>query len=946
MIRLWQRLLLAGAALVALFALVGFFVAPPIVKARLLREMSRRLGRPVSVGKVGVNPFELSLSIRDLKIQDKDGKPFASWDRGEFNYRFTSVLSRNFVFDSLTFEAPYARFVINEDGSLNIDDLLKIFRAAPAKASSGPPPVWRFEAVRVHGARVGFTDRQRTPDFESTVGPFELSLDRFSTAAGSESPYGFEGRTESGETFSWSGRIASDPLRSSGELSLAGVTLPKYRAYYQTGRPFRVLEGKVSLKARYEAVWTATEKVLRVMGADLALTDAVIGRPEVEAPDITVRSLTVTGADADLLTHAAKIDAITLEGGRVLLQHDPARGGVNLHQMIRPFVEAPAAPSSASPSAAPPAPFSVGTLAISGMEVAAEDLEPSRPFKVVAQDVALTVRGIDNRPGTMCPATLSARIGDAGRVDVRGAFAADFHHGDLDVEVESVDIRPTDSYLDPYAKVRIASGSIGAKGHVKFDLPDEGAMGFAYDGDLRVDDLALVHADTAEGLLELKRFRMAPMQVRLNPASASIGEVTIASPRLRLRVAPDRTIDVTRALVTPPAPEARTEASPLPRVTIATVRLDDGAIRVDDRSVDPHVSLSLARFSGTVKGISTDDLARAEVDLTGKLENVAPVSVRGQINPIARKDFTDLKMNVSGFDLLIFSPYSGKYLGYGIGKGKMAADLSYKISERRFTSSNVFTIDQFELGPKVESPDAMRLPMKLAVAVLRDRDGQIVLDVPAEGSVDDPEFRLGRVIVRAIVNVLTKVVTSPFRLLANAFGGKDENVEYQEFSPGSAALTEPERRKLDVIARSMQERPELSLDIEGGVEPEGDTEALFAARLGALVRTAKWKASDVASPDAVTVGPEEYAIWLRAAYDARFPVPEEVAPTADEMEAKLKTTMTVTPDDLHELAAERGKTVRDYLIETGQVPPERLFLIEAVAKPDRQPAPRVWLALK
>jgi hypothetical protein len=303
-------------------------------------------------------------------------------------------------------------------------------------------------------------------------------------------------------------------------------------------------------------------------------------------------------------------------------------------------------------------------------------------------------------------------------------------------------------------------------------------------------------------------------------------------------------------------------------------------------------------------------------------------------------------MSVSGFDLLIFSPYSGKYLGYGIGKGKMAADLSYKISERRFTSSNVFTIDQFELGPKVESPDAMRLPMKLAVAVLRDRDGQIVLDVPAEGSVDDPEFRLGRVIVRAIVNVLTKVVTSPFRLLANAFGGKDENVEYQEFSPGSAALTEPERRKLDVIARSMQERPELSLDIEGGVEPEGDTEALFAARLGALVRTAKWKASDVASPDAVTVGPEEYAIWLRAAYDARFPVPEEVAPTADEMEAKLKTTMTVTPDDLHELAAERGKTVRDYLIETGQVPPERLFLIEAVAKPDRQPAPRVWLALK
>src|SRR5262245_29610256 len=192
---LWKKLLLAAAALVAAFALLGFFVAPPLVKARLLREMSKRLNREVSVGKVSVNPFELSVAIRDLKIQDKDGKPFASWDRAEFNYRFTSLLSHDFVFDALAFEAPYARFVINEDGSLNIDDLLRIFRATPEGTSHGPPAAWRFEQVRVTGARVGFTDRQRSPIFETTVGPFELRLDRFSTKTNSEAPYRSEEHT-------------------------------------------------------------------------------------------------------------------------------------------------------------------------------------------------------------------------------------------------------------------------------------------------------------------------------------------------------------------------------------------------------------------------------------------------------------------------------------------------------------------------------------------------------------------------------------------------------------------------------------------------------------------------------------------------------------------------------------------------------------------------------
>ena len=952
---LWKKLLIAGAALAAAFALVGFFVAPPFVKARLLRELTKRLNREVSVGAVSVNPFELSVAIRDLKIQDKDGKPFASWDRGEFNYRFTSLLSHDYVFDSLTFDAPYARFVINEDGSLNVDDLLRIFRATPTE-TSGPPSAWRFEAVRVSGARVGFTDRQRSPVFETTVGPFELRLDRFSTKANSEAPYGFEGKTESGEAFSWHGQITSNPLRSSGEFALSGITLPKYRPYYQTGRPFRVLEGTIALKAAYDAVWTDKEHVLRVHGADLALTNALIGRPEVDEPDITVKSLTITGADADLLTYAAKIDAITLDGGHILIQNDPAHGGVNLHQMLRPFLETPPAPPGTAPAVpSPPAPFSVGTLTVKNVTVDAADLTPARPFKVQAHDVALEVKGLDNKPGVVCPTSISAKFGDAGTVNVMGTFASDFHHGDLDVEVKDVDMRPTDSYFDPFARVRLASGTVGAKGHVAFDRPDVGDMHFAYKGDLRLYDVAVIGADGGQPLFKMAGLKIAPAEVHLNPTSAKIGEVSVRGPRLAVGVLPDKTIDLAKVLVAPDGSEAAPPASkpeaetPLPPVTIDTLRVDDGTIRIDDRSLEPNVAMTLSKIAGTVKGISTQALDRANVDISALWDGVAPVKMVGQINPIARKDFTDLTMKIDGVDLVAFSPYSGKYVGYGIGKGKMGADLSYKIAERKFTSENVFTIDQFELGPKVESPDAMHLPMKLAVAVLRDKNGQIVLDVPAEGSVDDPDFHYGKVVMRAIVNVLTKIVTSPFRLLANAFGGgKTENIEFQVFAPGSAVLEDSEKAKLGIVAKSMQERPELSLSIDGDADPAADAGALAKSRVAAMVRTAKWKGTGAASPDSVTVAADEYPRWLQAAYDAAFPpaaAPPAAPLTADEMEAKLASQKPVTPDDLRELAADRSRAVRDYLAATGQIDAARLFLSEE-SKPDRPPASRVWLDLK
>jgi hypothetical protein len=943
--RLGPRLLIAGVGLFLLFVVGGFLLGPPIVKARLLREMSKRLGREVSVGSVRVNPLELSARIRDLSVKDLDGAVFASWKEAYVNYRFTSFLSRNFYFDGLSLREPYARFVIEKSGALNFDDLLRIVREAP-KDTTREPATWNFEKMSVDGARIGFTDRMRTPVFESTLGPFRFELDRFSTSPSSESPYSFRGATESGESFSWSGRIMSDPPRSSGTLSIEGIRLPKYKPYYETNRPFQVRDGTIDVSGSYDAAWTDTEKKLLVQDARLVLLDAKIARPGATDPDIEVAKLTVEDADVDALALTASIGRIALEGGHVVIRHD-RDNTVNLYEMIRPFVEgAPAETPTTKAAGTPPAQprVQIGTLSVSNVAVDAEDLVPERPFKVRADDVALTMTGIDTAArDARCPVTLSARFGAEGRVETKGTFSPDFHAGDLDVEVHDVDIQPTDTYVAPVADVRIASGKVAAKGHVTYEMPPDRELEFHYAGELGVRDVAILHGVTAAELARVAVVKIAPMDVKLNPMRIGIGEIAVGAPQLLVEVAPDRSINLVQALATKtgsPAPPTSASAD-LPDLAIDTLRLQNGGIRITDRSIEPAVTTSIRKIDGTIKGISSKELARANVDIKAMFEGVAPVAMTGQINPIARKDFTDLVVTVKGIDLPPFSPYSGKYVGWTLARGKMGADLKYKISERRFKSENVFTVDQFQLGDKVESPDAIKIPMKLAVAVLRDRNGQIVLDVPAEGSVDDPEFRLGRVIVRAIVNVLTKIVTSPFRLLANAFGGKDENIDFQEFAPGAAELAPAEREKLDVVAKSLAERPELSLDVVGAVDPATDGGALKKARLSGLV-TAQKKLWD---PTASAVSVDEYAKWLRAAYLARFP--EGVAPEAtSEMEAKLLETITIGADDFRELAGDRARSVRDYLTTTGGVPAERVFLAEATEKEGRPPACRAWLELK
>jgi hypothetical protein len=343
-------------------------------------------------------------------------------------------------------------------------------------------------------------------------------------------------------------------------------------------------------------------------------------------------------------------------------------------------------------------------------------------------------------------------------------------------------------------------------------------------------------------------------------------------------------------------------------------------------------------------------LARADVLLEGKVNKYAPVKIAGQINPLSKDLYTDLALFLKNIELSTFTPYSGKFAGYAINKGKLSLDLKYKLSENLLVGENEIFMDQFTFGERIDSPDATTLPVRLAVALLRDREGRIDIDLPVQGDLNDPEFSYGRIVVNALVNLITKIVSSPFDMLAGLIGGDGEGLSFVDFEFGSAALGTEQIRKLEQLAKGLHERPALRLEIKGVADTEHDRVALAEAELLSQLKRAKLKelgAAELPVPartEDILLSDDDHARLITQAYADRFGEhpstlfeiePETSEPPRIEPEVliagakqRLIEKMAVDETSLRRLAQERARQIKDHLIRKGEIPNERVFMVE------------------
>jgi hypothetical protein len=1019
-----------SAGLLLFYTLFGFFILPLIVRAVAVKQLSQQLDRPVSIQKVKINPYTLSATIRGLLISDPDGQPFLSWDEVYANFQLLSFVTKPWVFKEVSTSAPYVRVEVRKDYRLNFSDLIDKFSKAPEKKEPSKPTALRVELLRIRGAKASFTDLTPREPFRRVIGPLEVTLTHFHTDPNNKNPYSFAGTTDSGERFSWSGHFYLDPIRSEGEISLDGISLPKYAPLYQDLVRFDIRDGTINLRSTYRVVKSAATNIVSVTNTSFRLDSFKLAERNSETNVAELSSLLVSRMSADVSTRSAAIGHIRIDGGRLMLQRNKD-ASINMLELTQPADTATNAPggillllqsvTNAFAMLLQSTNLWTGTIheiVATNCALHASDLVNSRPVDLSLDNIWFAAKDISNLPGREMTATLSLNWETNGaiRTDIKAGLSP--QHAEVNLALENLTLRPLDPYLEPKVNVLILNSKLGMTGAIRLTRTNESLPEVTFHGDVQLDDFSSIDGLLTEDLVKWGKLRVSGIAANLNPPVIDIREISIDGVSARLIIDTNSHINVMAALrldktnapaepVKPPpgrkpmallATLAKTNASSstLPaRVSVASIFFTNTDLQFTDRSLRPNVDLTINNLSGSVAGVSSDELQRADVNLRGTVEKTGPVEITGKLNPLNQKQPTELKISVKNVDLHPAGPYAGKFAGYRLNKGKLSMDLDYHIEAGKIKSQNIITVDQLMLGEKVESPDALKLPIRLAVAILKDRNGKIQLDVPIEGSLDDPQFRLGKVIRMAILNVLTKIVTSPFAALGAIFGGKGEEISFQEFSPGATELLPASIEKLDALVKGLYERPGLQVEVEGSIDPEADRAGLQRQKLLREFQLKKWKSLRRAeqarvSPDQVQLSPEDIDEFTKAAYTVAFspqavaaraannpntaPAPASVRPepakaepdatakgatalvrkteivavggTGGDLEGQLLQTIEITSDDFDRLAADRAKRVKDYIIEKGQVETERIFLGQSGTTGVTSKGSRVYLHLR
>lgn len=911
----FRRRLLYAAAFLLLFTLVGFFLLPVILKSQIEKRLSAQLGRTVTVEKVRVNPYTLALTLENFLIREADGSSrFVGWRRLYVNVDLLAPIWREWTVNQVVLEGFEASVAVKADASMNFSDIL--VRLAPpnaAPAPSAPEPAKSAPGRPVHvgrvsiiDARLAFSDASTRQPFHTALGPVTFALSNFRTLGAEGAPYSFEAVSDTGERFSWNGTLQAEPVKSGGRFSVENVALPKYAPYYAHATRADFSSGTVSVQGTYEISLEKDRRVLALRDGAVQVRNLTFEERATKQKAFELPSLDVTGIQADAVALKAAIHSVTLSGGQVHVRREKD-GAINLLAMLQPdgpaqpspsptAVASPPSPSaSPAPGAASPKPeVTLGELTLKGFRIEISDLAAPRPANLALSDVAVSLKSLTLADGAEMPVSVSAGWAPQGTLRIGGVVGISPVKADLAIDVAGLELLPVSPYLEQFVNARLTEGAVTMGLKLQASLPPGKGPVATVAGDIQVDKFGLVDGAQNGELAGFRGFALHGLRAGTSPElSIALDEVVVDAPYARAVMNADKTLNLaaiartspnaaasapnpTPAPTVPPTSAPSTPASPPPKIDVAKVVIRDGDFRFTDRSVEPNVSTALNQFGGTISGLSSTNPAKADLALKGMVDGSGPVSIVGKVDPLGAAKFVDLKVDFKNVDLLPLSPYSGKFAGYELARGKLVLDVKAKVDGPAIEMANVITLNQFTFGSAVKSPDATSLPVRLGVALLKDLDGKIVIDVPVQGRTDDPSFKVGRVVLRVVVNLLTKAAVSPFALLGSAFGGGGDELAFQEFAPGSSTLNPAEIKKLETMTKALTNRPGLGVDLQGSYDAAADTFALRRVKLTELVRRTVWEEKrqtdpNLPPPDRLMVTPEESAATVKKLFEAKFP---------------------------------------------------------------------------
>lgn len=927
-------------------------------------------------------------SLNDLQLSHPADGTVVSLGKLEFDMERFSLGDNELTLNRVTFDQPYVKLIRNEDNSLNWVKYFPDFGKQPEPATEQPadepaaPFKLNAQNVAIQKGTLEWVDKAVPGGFTRVLEPLDVTTTDFSTAA--DQPLNYEITVGDMERFSARGQASINPLMARGVVEASGVDIPTYKPYLHV-LPLEVGSGTVELTAGFQAFDTPEGRNAMVDNATSVVRDLALFQPGDKEPSIGFKELAVKGVSLDLASRTVVVNEVDLDqpSVRVIRRKD---GKIDLAETIAASVRQDEATRQAEPADEPAAeteaPASTGeqetaaqpwTATVNRVRLTEgtarfSDLSFRRRADFALSKLRVNLDNISTRPGSVAAYDVSTRWGGGGTLAASGDVTLDTLASQGKIALRKVGLKPLDPFLIEFSELLLGGGAVSSD--LKYDFSGINDINYSVDGDFSLNDFKLMDDKGKGEFSGIDEFKLTGISFANEPFRLAVKEVSLDGPRAVVAFDQNGRMNIKRLFRIPDAPseadadkgakEAKTatpaketakEASAkeaLPEeekepffkaIDIGKVTLRNGRVSYADASLKPPFRTSMTDMTLDLTDIAQTPEARPKLDFSAKL-GPAPLTVTGVANPVVKPIYTDLAINLDSAEMVPLSSYTIKYLAYPVEKGRLHTNVSFKTENNELIANNRLFIEQLVLGPKDNRPDAPSIPVKFGLALLQDSNGDMQLNLPIRGQLDDPDFHIGGIIFQTIANLFIKALASPFSLIGSMFGSGEE-LDYVVFRPGRSDLDAEASKKLDTMVTAMQDRPKLRLEVDGVVDPDKDAKALLEISFNNKLKQVKYddlsrKEQAETTVAEVSITPEEYEDVLFEVYKEE-PDPEGVRPTTlfiterqpvEFMEQFVKERITVTRQDLDELARRRAATVKEYISFAAPLLAVRIYLLD------------------
>lgn len=938
----WRKTLVIIAILVGLYAALGFLAVPAIVQWQLPKQVAQHTTAQASIDSVAFNPFTFDFRASGFTMTSTQGQTLVRFKKLDVNFDPLRMVQGALAFSRIHLVDPYVNAVINKRGRMNFTTLVRPDNSSAEKTKENHElPTIVVDNLAVTGGHVAYSDLSHSRNFHLALKSVDFHLQDFSTRPKTNGAYHFNATLGDGQSLTWQGKIGVSPLRSRGRIRIQGLHLAQLWPYIANRFKVTLERGTLGVRAHYTARMGTDGFQLKINNGSVRLDSLALVKESGSKPLIAVPELKVEGIDFNLQKRRVTIDSVTTQGGRIKATLTKNHQ-INLARLLMPkATSSKPAPTASKTKSTKPFAITVNSVTVNDYGVAFTDASGPEPVVLHLKPIDIAVTGYSSTNDK--PIQISADVGlNGGVLHVDGPVSLDPLGVQLNLKLEHLQLAPFQPYVSRYANLAIKKGTLGVNGRVSYHA-GKTAPDIGFNGRVSIHDLKV--GDTAHGkpFVRLGELTVKGIQYASQPASLTVEHVILDKPFVRLVVNPDHTTNISAILATGNANKqpsksqdahATADGGMLLPVSVSKITIKHGHLDFTDLSMKPDVSIGIEKLHGSVQHFSTQPGNPAVVDLQGEVGPYAPVSIKGTINPLAKSLSADIGLQIQNLGLTAFSPYSAKFAGYRIKKGKVDLTLHYTIHDGLMQGRNKVVLDQFVLGEEVESPDALDLPLRLAVALLKNSHGVIKLNLPVHGDLTSPQFAIGPLIWKVFVNVVTKAVTAPFHWLANLVGANASQLSHVTFAAGQAELSAADKKSLSKLAKALVKRPKLILDVTGMVAPSVDRAALAKQKLLAGIHGSKHGGAQLTEQEAKrvlatyrkTFNADPTALVKRRQDETNASYHARVAAAALE---RLVAHTQVPDEALRKLAKSRGEAVRHYLVEKAGLDAGRIFLLEA-----------------